>query len=215
MARAAGARAALERAGPDRLPVLGQHDRDGLSDQRRDRMAEDRLRGVVGEHDEVAVVDRQDRVGRRFGQGAETHLAFAKSLLRLAAFAPHLRFPQLALDGDADPLKGVALDAVARAGLERTDGRLLADVVGDDDERKVAFPRLQGGHGGEGSEILALVFGEHDVEGLFVEGRVELLARGDGAGHGLVTRVSQVLEERFRVVRRSIHEEGPQRLRHM
>src|SRR5262249_55136799 len=131
--------------------------------------------------------------------------ALAQGAARLPALAADLGLAELPLDRDADAWQGAALDAVARAGLHGADGRLLAELVRDDEKGDVEVPLLQDREGLESSEPLSLVVGERDVEAALRERGPEAVGRIDLSGLGRIAGLPQVLGQQGCALRGSVH----------
>src|SRR5688572_8739225 len=67
----------------------------------------------------------------------EAVLAPDQLLLRPLAIPPHLRLPELALDGGAQPAHALLTQVVVGPGLHDPHRRVLSNLAGDDDEREI------------------------------------------------------------------------------
>src|SRR5206468_2881 len=113
---------------------------------------------VKSEENDRGVVDES-------AQGAQPAVALPQRLPGLAPFPPDLAFPKLPLDSRGEASQRRQRDTVVGARLDRLDRGLLADLLGDDDERQVRLPLLQERESLQRSKAADAVVGQDDVPG--------------------------------------------------
>ena len=115
------------------------------------------------------------------------------------ALAPQIGFTALSLDGGDEPGEAAFHEEVGRPGLQRRDGRLLADGPRDDDERNVeSGVRSSAERFGRGEGRHAVV-GHHDVPGIARERREHRVGRVDTPCGDLVVALRELVKQELRI----------------